>query len=167
VDALGKQARAALYEMRELAVGKPAPEIEGYDLDGKPLRLSDQRGRVVVLTFWATWCGPCRQMIPQEIALVKRLKDQPFMLLGVNADSDRMKLAKFQADNPLPWRSWQDGEYGKGEGEGKIARAWNVSSWPTVYVIDQHGVIRYRDVSSKELDEAVNTLLKEVGQGKD
>jgi thiol-disulfide isomerase/thioredoxin len=165
-DPLGKQAQAALFEMRELAVGKFAPEIEGGYLDGKPLRLSDQRGKVVVLTFWATWCGPCRAMIPQEKELVNRLKGQPFVLLGVNGDEDGEHLRKWLKDNPLPWQSWRDGRKGKEGGQGRIAGAWNVSAWPTVYVLDHCGTIRYRDVFGKDLDDAVTVLLKEATAGK-
>jgi thiol-disulfide isomerase/thioredoxin len=160
---LGKWAKAALFEMRELAVGKTAPEIEGEDLDGKALRLSDHRGKVVVLTFWATWCAPCRAMVPHERELVQRLKGRPLVLVGVNGDGDRARLAKWLADNPLPWRSWQDG---REDGQGRIARAWNVSAWPTVYVLDHRGVIRHRDVFGKGLDEAVGALLKEVPAGR-
>src|SRR5262249_40324410 len=57
----------------------------------------------------------------------------------------------------LPWRSWRDG---RAEGQGPIARAWNVSRWPTVYVLDARGVIRYRDVTGQDLDDAVDALLQ-------
>jgi RNA polymerase sigma factor (sigma-70 family) len=161
-EPLGQSARAALDEIRLLAVGKTAPEIAAEDLDGKPLRLSAHRGKVVVLTFWATWCSSCLARVPHERELVKRLAGRPFVLLGVNGDGDRDKLRAWLDRNPLPWRSWRDGH--KGDGQGRIAHAWNVSAWPTVYVLDTRGVIRYRDVSGKALDEAVDALLKEAGR---
>jgi RNA polymerase sigma factor (sigma-70 family) len=159
---LGPQAKAALDELRLLAVGRVAPEIEGEDLDGKPLRMSEHRGKVVMLVFWASWCGACRALVPHERALVRRFADRSFVLLGVNGDTDRGKLEKFRAAQPLPWRSWRDCRRGDGDGQGPIARAWNVNSWPTLYVLDPRGVIRHRDVFQKELEEAVAGLLKEV-----
>jgi RNA polymerase sigma factor (sigma-70 family) len=163
-EPLGKRAQRCLDEIRLLAIGRTAPEIKGEDIDGKALKLSDHRGKVVVLVFWATWCGPCVRMIPHERELVKRLKDKPFVLLGINGDRDRAVLRRWLVKNPLPWRSWWDGR-NENDDSGPIARAWNVSSWPTVYVLDRRGVIRHRDVHGKDLDKAVDDLLKETEQG--
>jgi peroxiredoxin len=152
---LGERARAVLGEMRELVVGKPAPEIEGEDVDGEPMRLSDHRGKVVVLVWWATWCGVCMDMIPHERELVRRMEGAPFVLLGVNGDEGRERLEHQIKERGIAWRSWYDGGP-----DGPISRRWNVGGWPTVYVLDRDGVIRYkgsRDV--KKLDEAIDALL--------
>jgi hypothetical protein len=96
-------------------------------------------------------------MYPHERSLVKRLVGKPFALLGVNSDADKQKLREVMQKEGITWRSWWDG--GR---SGPIASRWNVAGWPTIYVLDAKGVIRYKDVRDKELDDAVQTLLKEV-----
>jgi peroxiredoxin len=96
-------------------------------------------------------------MYPHERSLVKRLEGKPFALLGVNSDSkDRVRQA-MKKEN-ITWRSWWDG----GNTGGPIAKAWNVSGWPTIYVLDAKGVIRYKNVREKQMDKAVDALLKEL-----
>ena len=96
-------------------------------------------------------------MYPHERSLVKRLAGKPFALLGINSDpKDRLRPV-LKKEN-ITWRSWWDG----GSPSGPIAKAWNVKGWPTTYVLDPKGVIRYRDVREKEMDNAVDTLLKEM-----
>jgi thiol-disulfide isomerase/thioredoxin len=149
-------AKGELRSLRELSVGKPAPEIEGKDVDGRPMRLSDYRGKVVVLNFWATWCGPCLSMVPHERELVRRMEGKPFVLLGVNADEDKERLRYQSKELRINWRSFYDGgPY------GPISRSWNVQGWPMVVVLDRNGVIRYKGGrDEKKLDEAVEELLK-------
>ena len=97
-------------------------------------------------------------MYPHERSLVKRLEKQPFALLGVNSDTDREATRRAIEENEINWRSWWDG----GGVGGPIATRWKVTRWPTVYVIDARGVIRYKDVRGEELDRAVDTLLAEL-----
>lgn len=135
--------------------GKSTPDIKGGDIEGKGMALSDHRGKVVVLGFWGTWCLPCRAMFPQERSLVERLKDKPFVLLGIANDTDRAKVKKMVEDEGITWRSWWDGE-----GTGSpITTSWQVSAWPGIYVLDHRGVIRYRDIRGDDLDFAVEALL--------
>ena len=96
-------------------------------------------------------------MYPHERSLVKRLADKPFALIGVNSDSDREQLKKIIAKERITWRSFWDGST-----SGPISTAWNVHAWPTIYVLDHKGVIRYKNVRGKALDKAVDTLLKEL-----
>ena len=91
---LAELAKSGLYAVCNLSVGRIAPEIDGKDVDGVSFKLSDYRGKVVVLTFCGNWCGPCRAMYPDERILVKRLEDQPFALLSVDTDADRETLRK-------------------------------------------------------------------------
>lgn len=98
-------------------------------------------------------------MYPHERSLVKRLEGKPFALIGVNSDDSRAEVKAAIAREKLTWRSFWNG----GGTDGPISRAWRVSSWPTIYVIDDRGVIRFKNVRGKEMDQAVEQLLKEMG----
>jgi hypothetical protein len=99
-------------------------------------------------------------MIPHERSLVKKLEGKPFALLGIDLDATKADLKKAEEKHKVTWRSWCDG------GEGPIARTWNIKFIPMVYVLDQKGVIRYKNVQGEQLDQAVETLLKETEGGK-
>ena len=100
-------------------------------------------------------------MYPHERSLVKRLAGKPFALLGVNSDKDREALKDVMAKEEITWRSWWDG----GNTRGPIASQYNVSAWPTIYVLDAKGVIRYKGVRGTAMDKAVDTLLAEIENG--
>jgi hypothetical protein len=102
-------------------------------------------------------------MYPHERSLVKKLADKPFALLGINSDDDREEVKRVIAKEQLTWRSWWDG----GSTDGPIQTAYNVSHWPTVYVLDHKGVIRHIDVRDQKLEEAVEKLLEELAQEKE
>jgi thiol-disulfide isomerase/thioredoxin len=155
---LGEEAEARLDEMFNLAIGKPAPEIDGVDLAAKPMKLSDHRGKVVVLVFWGTWCGPCMAQVPHERELVARLQGQPFALLGVDCKDDKDTARRVMERERMSWPSWYDGA----DGEGAIAGRYHIRFYPSVFVLDAKGVIRARDVRGESLDRAVNTLLEEM-----
>jgi thioredoxin family protein len=97
-------------------------------------------------------------MYPHERSLVKRLEGKPFALIGVNSDRNREELKGVLVNEQITWRSFWDG----GGTGGPIATAWKVDGWPTIYVIDHNGVIRYRDVRGHDMDKAVDALLAEV-----
>ncbi len=154
---LAEIARSSLHELRALSLGSVAPEIAGKDVDDKSFKLSDYRGKVVVLTFSGNWCGPCRAMYSDERAMVKRLAGKPFALVSVNTDVDAETLRNSIRDGEITWRCWRDGGL-----EGPICKDWDVTSFPTVYVLDGRGVIRAKNVRGTDLDEAVETLLKDT-----
>ena len=98
-------------------------------------------------------------MYPHERSLVKNLADKPFVILGINSDTDRDKLKETIKEEQITWRSFWNGPDGTG---GPISAEWNVSAWPTIYVIDAKGVIRYKNIREKKLDKAVEALVKEA-----
>jgi hypothetical protein len=100
-------------------------------------------------------------MYPHERSLVKRLKDQPFALIGVNSDKDLDTLRKVRVEKELTWRSFWNGSQGT---SGPISATWGVRGWPTIYVLDENGVIRFKNVRGEKMDAAVDQLLEEMGQ---
>jgi RNA polymerase sigma factor (sigma-70 family) len=155
---LAEAASARLDNMQNLIEGKPAPEIDGVDFHGKPLKLSDYRGKVVVLVFWGTWCGPCMREIPHERELAERLKDKPFAVLGVNCDDDKEAAVSAIKSERITWPNWHDG----GPGAGPIAKRYHIRSYPTLFVIDGQGIIRHKEIIGEGLDKAVDQLMKET-----
>ena len=140
--------------------GSLAPDIDGIDIEGAPLRLSAYRGRVVLLVFWSTTCAPCMRMVPFEQALVKRLENQPFALLGFNGDADETQLKTILHEQGITWRSW----WMSGEAFSTVARIWSPEGVPTLYAIDRRGIVRYKFLGfpgAATIDRLVDGLLKE------
>jgi thiol-disulfide isomerase/thioredoxin len=162
---LANLAKSNLLSLRKpVTIGQPAPNISRDDLAGKKLRLNDYRGKVVLLDFWAHAFPPCRAGYPIERALVKRLVGKPFVILGVNADSDKEALANTIESEKITWRSWYDG----GSPGGPIATRWDVEVWPTLFLIDHRGVVRKRFLGWADinrLEESIDRLVKEAGKG--
>jgi hypothetical protein len=96
-------------------------------------------------------------MYPHERSLVKRLADKPFALVGINSDSDREELKKTLEKESITWPSFWNGNT-----SGGIAKAWNVHSWPTIYILDHKGVIRFKNKRGPAMDKAVDALLAEM-----
>ena len=137
--------------------GNQAPEIEGVNVAGKPMKLSDFRGKVTVLTFWGTWCGPCMAMLPHERELVEKHAKDDFAFVSVNTDP-LPTIKRMIKKREVTWENWCDGSP-----DGPICRAYRVSSFPTIFVLDRAGIIRYIDVRGEELEAAIETLLAKSG----
>jgi thiol-disulfide isomerase/thioredoxin len=154
---------ASLKALKATSPGNPAPEAAGTGLDGKKMKLADFKGKVVLLDIWATWCPPCRAMIPHEREMVKKLDGKPFVLLSVSADTKKDTLTDFLKDEQMPWQHWWDGK------DNPLFKAYRVKAFPTLYLIDAKGVIRKKWVGSPGndvLDKAVEEVVKEAGGGK-
>jgi Thioredoxin-like len=98
-------------------------------------------------------------MYPHERSLVKRLADKPFAIVGINSDQDREQLKETLEKESITWPSFWNGPKGT---SGGIAKTWNVHSWPTIYVLDHKGVIRFKNKRGAALDKAVDKLLEEM-----
>lgn len=165
IDEISGRERRSLAELAEqkrsaittLAIGQTAPEIDGPDAFGQQLKLSDHYGEVVVLMFSFKGCVPCEAMYPRNRELVKMYHDRPFRLLGVMGDEELATVEEAVREEKITWDVWWDGST-----QGPIHSRWNVESWPEIYVLDHHGVIRYRKLRGELLAHAVAKLVAEA-----
>ena len=116
--------------------GGPPPALALKGLDGATHRLADYRGKVILLNFWATWCGPCRDEMPSIQELKDKLAGKPFVVLAVNLDEPESRIRKFLSQMKLDFTILLDPEK-------KAARAWGARILPASYVIGPDGRIRY------------------------
>ncbi len=150
-------AKDLLFVLTNLSVGCKALDLVGEDIVGKPFKLSDYRGKVTVVYFWGSWCGPCKAMIPHEKELALKFAEAPFALVGINTDNDKNKAKEFLQKEGITWTQVWDG----GSTTGPLVRAWRVDAFPTVYVLDADSIIRHQAFgdSGVALDEIVDELL--------
>ena len=143
-------------------VGNAPPAIEAVAFDGKPITLEQYKGKVVLIDFWATWCGPCIAELPNVKAVYAKYKDKGFDVLAISLDSDerqtKEQFTKFLEQNDMPWRQIRDGKGWQAE----IAALYGVSSIPKTYLLDKEGNVVEIGVRGEALEPAVAKLLGEV-----
>jgi thiol-disulfide isomerase/thioredoxin len=152
--------RWPLRELELLYLGAEAPDIEGVDLHGRPMKLSEYRGRVVLLDFWASWCPPCIAAIPRQKELLARHPGSALAIVGVSGDVEREDGLAAEERHGATWRSFwaywpgpEDDDAGA-EPLPPVKDTWYVRFWPTYYVLDRDGVIRYKGSWDADLSKA-------------
>ncbi len=134
----------------------PAPDFELMDVTGKPVKLSDFKGKVVLLNFWATWCGPCKVEIPWFIEFEQKYKDQGLVVLGVSMDEEGWAMVK-------PYLESAKVNYRVVIGTDRVGTLYGgVESLPTTFMIDRDGKIASTHiglVGKKEYSDEINQLL--------
>jgi peroxiredoxin len=134
--------------------GTPAPDFALRPFDAtSPVRLSDYRGKVVLVDFWASWCAPCRQSLPLYEQLRAGFAAEDFAILAVNLDEDAADARAFLAQHPVKYITLQNPQ-------GDIARAFGLKGMPSSYLIDRDGVVRERHVGFEPAD--IDTLKREI-----
>jgi thiol-disulfide isomerase/thioredoxin len=138
-----------------LAIGVKFPDFNEKDTAGKPLAIANYKGKVVLIDFWATWCGPCRAELPNVIATYKKYHNQGFEIIGISLDQDQAKLTGFTKSMNMTWPQYFDGQ---GWGN-KLAVKYGMESIPATYLLDGNGKIIGRDLRGDELTQAVAKAL--------
>ena len=163
---LASSAQAALplpemsHSFTALKPAKPASDFTLPDLDGKPVKLSDYRGKVVLVNFWATWCPPCRREMPSMERLAQRLKEQPFVILAVNQQEEADQVFAFTGQlDPAPTFPILF------DHDSRVSHAWNVLGLPASFIVDKQGRVVYRAMGGREFDhpeieQTIRALLK-------
>jgi peroxiredoxin len=119
-----------------IAPATPAPDFTLHSMSGSNLRLKEQRGRVVMVNFWATWCAPCRQEMPQLNRLYEKYRSSGFMLLGVNVDDDPSKAAEVAAKLGVTFPVLLDADK-------TVSKLYDLNTMPSTVIIDRDGKVRY------------------------
>lgn len=154
----GKEFAASMERERRLAIGSPAPEFTQNDVDDKPVKLSDFRGKYVLLDFWASWCGPCRAENPYVVAAYNQYKDRNFTVLSVSLDQPGKKdawVAAIKKDGLEAWTHISDLKYWNNQ----VAVLYGIKGVPTNFLIDPSGKIIARNLRGEKLQAELDTVI--------
>jgi peroxiredoxin/TolA-binding protein len=155
VQTAAKQLLAQLEARDAVTLGKAPPAFEAKDLTGAPQSLDRYRGKVVLIDFWATWCGPCIGEMPNVKAIYEKYKHRGFTVLGISLDKEKRALEAFVKERGLSWPQIFDGKGWK----NSIAQTYGVSSIPKMILLDRQGIIRFVDARGAALEAAVAQLV--------
>ena len=143
---------AALAQPKQ---GQAAAEIALPSVNGDTLRLSSLKGKVVLLDFWASWCGPCRVSNKNLVKIYEKYKPKGFEIFGVSLDDEKDKWKAAIKKDKVTWLQVNE----TGGWEAKVAQAWNLVAIPTSFLIDKDGRLLAMDLEGKELEKALKYLL--------
>ena len=147
--------RAKLFASQpELARIRVAPDFHVTALDGKPISMGSLTGKVVLIDFWATWCGPCKQALPHLKEIAQEFEGQPFVVISISLDQDETTWKNFVAQNGMTWAQYRDGSF-----DGPIATAFAVKAIPTTFTIDAQGFLQDQQVGDGEIEAKLKKLI--------
>jgi thiol-disulfide isomerase/thioredoxin len=147
--------RARRYLDRiDLARARMAPPFSITTIDGQHISLDSLAGKVVLIDFWATWCGPCREALPHIREIAHRFQEQPLVVISISLDKDEDKWKEFVAKNQMTWLQYRDGSF-----NGAIAKSFAVNAIPATFTIDADGVLEDQHVGDADIEGKLKKLV--------
>jgi len=146
-------------ERTDLARARIAPPFAVTTMTGQPLVLDELTGKVVLIDFWATWCGPCREALPHMQNIAKKFSGQPLIIVSVSLDTDEAKWKEFVAKNQMSWAQYRDGGF-----EGPLATRFGVHAIPATFTIDADGVLQDQHVGDAAIESKLKKLIAAASQ---
>jgi peroxiredoxin len=141
-----------------LVEGATFPDFEEKDLDGKAMSISKLKGKVVLVDFWATWCGPCVMELPNVSKAYEKHHDQGFEVLGISLDQEEQRVKSFIKQKNMPWQQYFDGKFW----QNKLAVKYGVQGIPATFLLDGEGKIIGRNLRGEALEQAVAKALEKT-----
>ena len=141
----------------DLARARMAPAFTIATLDGQQISLDSLAGKVVLIDFWATWCGPCREALPHMRRIVQKFQGQPFVAISISLDDDAAKWKDFVAKNEMTWLQYRDGSF-----DGPIASRFHVRAIPSTFSIDADGVLEDQHVGDESIEGKLKKLIAQA-----
>jgi len=147
--------RAVRYIARpELARARMVPPFSVTGFDGHQISMDDLQGKVVLLDFWATWCGPCREALPHIQQVAKKFQGEPLVILSVSLDSDEQKWKDFITKNEMTWPQYRDGSF-----NGPVAKMFGVNAIPHTFTVDADGVLQEEHIGDASIEGKLKKLI--------
>ncbi|MBI3562782.1 MAG: TlpA family protein disulfide reductase [Gammaproteobacteria bacterium] len=144
------------WNVQAAPAGQPAPDFALPNIDGKNIRLKELRGQVVLINYWASWCGPCRQEMPLLNDIYKKYNKLGFVILGVNVEQDSNKAKGYLRDVPVSFPILYDMQ-------NQLSKLYNINAMPTTVIVDRSGMIRYVHEGYKPgYEETYKKQIKEL-----